>query len=372
MMNPSSQDGSATAAPDASLLESVSLLESTAMHRAIALAKRGPANDANPQVGCIILDAHGEVIAEGWHRGSGTAHAEVDALSKLASPGLAVGGTAIVTLEPCNHTGQTGPCSEALIAAGVARVLYAVADPGQHSSGGASRLREAGVDAQGGLCAMEASESILPWLTAVRRGSPFVTVKWASSLDGRAAAADGTSRWITGAAARADVHRRRSEAGAILVGTGTVLTDDPSLTARTPDGTLYATQPVPVVIGHRTALRNAQVRAHPSGVLEFATHDLPTVLAELAARRIRHVFVEGGPTLASAFVAAGLVDEFVVYVAPTLIGGPRTALEELDVSSIGEQHRLRFVDVELLGDDLRIIARPINSHPIAPRSTETD
>lgn len=360
MTNPSSQDGSDFATPRGPLLDSA-MLESAAMSRAIELAQRGPANDPNPQVGCVILDAHGEVIAEGWHRGSGTAHAEVDALANLASPDLAVGGTAIVTLEPCNHTGQTGPCSEALIAAGIGRVLYAVADPGAHSSGGAARLIEAGVDAQGGLCVEEASESILPWLTAVRRGTPFVTVKWASSLDGRAAAADGTSQWITGEAARADVHRRRSEAGAIVVGTGTVLADDPSLTARTSDGSLYPTQPTPVVIGLRPAPRDAALFAHPAGVLEFATHDLATVLADLAARRIRHVFVEGGPTLASAFVAAGLVDELVVYIAPTLIGGPRTALTDLDVAGIDQQHRLRFVHVDQLGEDLRIIARPIVS-----------
>jgi len=366
MTKTSSQDASAGAARRGALLESAAML------RAIELAQRGPANDANPQVGCIILDAQGQVVAEGWHRGSGTAHAEVDALSKLASPGLAVGGTAIVTLEPCNHTGQTGPCSEALITAGVARVVYAVADPGQHSSGGASRLREAGVDAQGGLCQAEASESILPWLTAVRRGSPFVTVKWASSLDGRAAAADGTSQWITGEAARQDVHRRRSDAGAIVVGTGTVLADDPSLTARTADGTLYPTQPVPVVIGLRPTPSSAAILAHPAGVLEFATHDLAAVLADLASRRIRHVFVEGGPTLASAFVAAGLVDELVVYLAPTLIGGPRTALTELGVAGIDERHRLRFVQVDQLGDDLRIIARPLSAHPSASYPTETD
>ncbi len=366
MTKPSSQDGSATVAPRRPLLESVAMLQ------AVKLAKQGPANDANPQVGCIILDAHGVLVAEGWHRGSGTAHAEIDALSKLASPELARGGTAIVTLEPCNHTGQTGPCSEALIAAGVARVLYAVADPGQHSSGGASRLREAGVDAQGGLCAAEASESILPWLTAVRRGSPFVTVKWASSLDGRAAAADGTSQWITGKAAREDVHRRRSEAGAIVVGTGTVLADDPVLTARTADGTLYPTQPLPVVIGLRPTPPGAAILAHPAGVLEFSTHDLPAVLAELAARRIRHVFVEGGPTLASAFLAAGLVDELLVYLAPTLIGGPQTALTELGVIGIGDQHRLRFVHIDQLGEDLRIIARPLISRPRLSRPTETD
>lgn len=361
MTNPSSHDGS-DAAASATLLR-----ESAAMHRAIDLAQRGPANDANPQVGCVLLDAHGVEIAEGWHRGSGTAHAEVDALAQLASPGLAIGGTAVVTLEPCNHIGQTGPCSEALLAAGVVRVVYAVADPGKHSAGGAERLAAAGVDAEGGLYEAEASESILPWLTAVRRGTPFVSVKWAASLDGRAAAADGSSQWITGEAARADVHLRRSEVGAIVVGSGTVLADDPGLTARKADGSLYPTQPVPVVIGLREVPRDAQVFAHPVEAVEFATHDLQAVLASLAARRIRHVFVEGGPTLASAFIAAGLVDELVVYIAPTLIGGERTALTDLNISHITQQRRLRFVSVDTLGDDLRIIARPLATLP-----TETD
>jgi diaminohydroxyphosphoribosylaminopyrimidine deaminase/5-amino-6-(5-phosphoribosylamino)uracil reductase len=159
--------------------------EADAMRRAIELSRRGPANGANPRVGCVILDASGRVVAEGWHRGRGTAHAEVAALAALAHPALAAGATAVVTLEPCNHTGATGPCSEALIAAGIGRVVFAVADPGVSSAGGAERLREAGVEVEQGLLADEAEQNIRPWLTAMRRGTPFVTVKWASSLGGR-------------------------------------------------------------------------------------------------------------------------------------------------------------------------------------------
>ena len=235
--------------------------EADAMRRAIELSRRGPANGANPRVGCVILDAAGRVIAEGWHRGRGTAHAEVAALDDLADRSLAVGATAVVTLEPCNHTGATGPCSEALIDAGVGRVVYAVADPGASSSGGGDRLRSAGIDVETGLLADEAEANIRPWLIAMRRGTPFVTVKWASSLDGRAAAADGTSRWITGASARADVHRRRAEAGAIAVGTGTVFSDDPSLTARDPDGGELSEQPIPVIVGRRSVPRDSRVLA---------------------------------------------------------------------------------------------------------------
>ncbi|MEB0267804.1 bifunctional diaminohydroxyphosphoribosylaminopyrimidine deaminase/5-amino-6-(5-phosphoribosylamino)uracil reductase RibD, partial [Cryobacterium sp. 10I5] len=205
------------------------------MRRALSLAANGPATGPNPRVGCLIVDADGTVLAEGWHRGAGTAHAEVDALAHLPA-GAARGATAIVTLEPCNHTGRTGPCSVALIEAGVNRVVYAVSDPGHASSGGAERLRAAGVEVVGGVLAVEAEAFLADWLVAARLGRPFVTLKWASSLDGRAAAADGSSRWITGIDARLDVHRRRAGSDAILVGTGTVLADDPALTARADDG----------------------------------------------------------------------------------------------------------------------------------------
>ncbi len=337
--------------------------EAAAMARALELALRGPRHGVNPQVGCVLLSPAGEVIAEGWHRGAGTAHAEVDALSKLADPALARGATAVVTLEPCNHQGRTGPCSVALIEAGVARVVYAVADPGERSHGGGERMRAAGLEVEQGLGAEAVEEAIRPWLTAVRLHRPFVTVKWASSLDGRAAAADGTSQWITGWAARADVHRRRADADAIVVGTGTVLADDPALTARddapTADGGggLLPHQPAPVVIGTRPVPAGARVHGHPQPLRVFATHDLAAVLDELYADEVRSVFVEGGPTVASAFLAAGLADEVLVYLAPTLLGGPRSALTELGVGTIDEQRRLRITDLTRLGDDIGIVAR---------------
>nr|WP_286132209.1 bifunctional diaminohydroxyphosphoribosylaminopyrimidine deaminase/5-amino-6-(5-phosphoribosylamino)uracil reductase RibD [Clavibacter michiganensis] len=345
--------------------------EADAMRRAIELSRRGPANGANPRVGCVILDAAGRVIAEGWHRGRGTAHAEVAALDDLADRSLAVGATAVVTLEPCNHTGATGPCSEALIDAGVGRVVYAVADPGASSSGGGDRLRSAGIDVETGLLADEAEANIRPWLTAMRRGTPFVTVKWASSLDGRAAAADGTSRWITGPSARADVHRRRAEAGAIAVGTGTVFSDDPSLTARDPDGGELSEQPIPVIVGRRSVPRDSRVLAHPAGVIEYPSRDLRGLLQMLAERDIRHVFVEGGPALASAFLAAGLADDVLVYIAPTLLGGPLTAITDLGVRTISEQTRMHFDHIELLGDDVLLVARPLSPNTL-PTTKEDD
>nr|WP_017203978.1 dihydrofolate reductase family protein [Microbacterium barkeri] len=310
----------------------VNAAERTAMSRALELAARGP-RGANPQVGAVILSPAGDVLGEGWHRGAGTPHAEVDALSKLA-PDAAHGATAVVTLEPCNHTGRTGPCAVALIEAGVARVVYAL-DPG------------------GAL--------IEGWLTAQRLGRPHVTVKWAQSLDGRAAAADGSSQWITGPIARADVHRRRAEADAIAVGTGTVLADDPALTARDGDA-LLPHQPVPVVIGTRSTPEDAAVHRHPHPPLFFDTHDLAAVMADLHGRGIQRLFVEGGPTLASAFLAAGLADQVLAYIAPVLLGGERLALTDIGVPSIAAARRLTVDGWVPLGDDLLVVARPVEEN----------
>ena len=335
---------------------SATAAERDAMHRALSLALNGP-RGVNPQVGAVILSPAGDVLADGWHRGAGTHHAEIDALSKLA-PGAARGATAIVTLEPCNHHGRTGPCSEALIAAGVSRVLYAIADPGADSSGGGRRLREAGVDVESGLLADEATALLGAWLDVQRLGRPHVTVKWAQSLDGRAAASDGTSQWITGAAARADVHLRRAGADAIVVGTGTVVADDPSLTARSGDGSLLGGQPIPVVIGETATPESATVRSHPRAPLFYATRDLPAVLEDLRLRGIQRVFVEGGPTLASAFIASDLADEILAYIAPVLLGGDRLALTEIGVPSIGAARRLAVSSIQTVGDDILVTAQP--------------
>ncbi len=340
-----------------------------AMRRALELAGNSPAIGANPQVGCVLIDADGAIVAEGWHRGAGTAHAEVDALSNVAD---ATGLTAVVTLEPCNHTGRTGPCSEALITAGVARVVYAIDDPDLLAAGGAQRLREAGVEVVGGVCADAAEELLGPWLIAARRRRPYVTVKWAASLDGRAAAADGSSQWITGTASRQRVHEQRAASDAILVGTGTVLADDPALTARGDGGELMPHQPIPVVVGERPVPPGARLRQHPAGLVETGSRDLEAVLARLFARGIRRVLVEGGPTLASAVVAAGLADEYLVYLAPKLIGGPRSAIGDIGVGTIAEAHDLRITAVESLGADILIIARPVSTrstNEVSTRST---
>jgi diaminohydroxyphosphoribosylaminopyrimidine deaminase/5-amino-6-(5-phosphoribosylamino)uracil reductase len=326
------------------------------MLHALSLAGRGPITGGNPQVGCVLVNADGEIVAEGWHHGAGTPHAELDALSNLN--GTAVGLTAIVTLEPCNHHGHTGPCSEALIAAGISRVVFAVSDPNKCAGGGGERLRAAGVDVVRGVAEAEATEFLHGWLTAIHHQRPYVTVKWASSLDGRAASADGTSQWITGTAARQHVHEQRARADAIVVGTGTVLADDPSLTARGDAGELLARQPQPVVLGRREIPAAARLREHPHAFQQFNGHDLKATLAKLFESGIRRIFVEGGPTIASAFIAAGRADELLIYLAPKLLGGPHVALGELGVSTIAAAKELSITELRPLGSDVLIVARP--------------
>jgi diaminohydroxyphosphoribosylaminopyrimidine deaminase/5-amino-6-(5-phosphoribosylamino)uracil reductase len=329
----------------------------TAMRHALSVSAHGPAFGVNPQVGCVILSPDGRMLAEGWHRGAGTAHAEVDALSKL-TPEQTRGATAVVTLEPCNHTGLTGPCSQALIDAGIARVFYGASDPGPLSAGGAERLRQAGVEVTGSVLLPEVEGFLHRWLTASRHRRPFVTLKWASSLDGRAAASDGSSQWITGTAARQHVHEQRGQSDAIIVGTGTVLADDPSLTVRGEAGELSEHQPIPVVIGTTPVPSGSKLLKHPRALVQLTTRDLDEALRELFERGIRHAFVEGGPTLASSFIAAGLVDEYLIYLAPALIGGDRTAVGDIGVNTIADARKLSIRAIERVGDDVLIVARP--------------
>lgn len=353
--------------------------ETDAMRRAVELAARALGDTApNPVVGCVILDASGTVAGEGWHRRAGGPHAEVHALT-AAGP-AARGGTAVVTLEPCNHTGRTGPCARALIEAGVARVVYAVADPSAAAAGGAATLRAAGIDVEGGVLAEEAEAVNVAWLTAMRTGRPYVRWKYGATLDGRVAAADGTSRWITSPESRRDVHRLRAEADAVVVGSGTLIADDPHLAVRGIEG---ATQPLRVVVDSRAriaptapvlddtaptlvAVGEDADTAHLPGVdtvrLPRARGgtglDVPALLAELHRRGVRSVLLEGGPTLAGAFVAAGAVDSVVAYLAPALLGAGRHALADAGVSTLAQALRLDVTDVARLGPDLRVTAVP--------------
>ncbi|MEV0952584.1 bifunctional diaminohydroxyphosphoribosylaminopyrimidine deaminase/5-amino-6-(5-phosphoribosylamino)uracil reductase RibD [Promicromonospora sp. NPDC050249] len=328
------------------------------MRRALALAAQGPAYGPNPRVGCVLLDPGGHPVAEGFHRGAGTPHAEAAALAAARSRGVDPRGTtAVVTLEPCAHHGRTGPCADALIDAGVAAVHVAVADPNPVATGGAARLRAAGIEVTTGILADEGEELLRQWLHAVRTGRPYVTLKLATSLDGRVAAADGTSRWITGPQARAHAHTIRAQVDAIAVGTGTALTDDPSLTARTIDGGLFEHQPLRVVVGRREVPDGARLRGPGGALLHLPEHDLDAVLRELAEREVRHLLVEGGPTLATALLAADAVDELHAYVAPVLLGAGATAVGDLGVTTIGDAARFTTHDVTRLGDDVLLVAR---------------
>jgi diaminohydroxyphosphoribosylaminopyrimidine deaminase/5-amino-6-(5-phosphoribosylamino)uracil reductase len=310
-------------------------------------------------VGAVLLDPTGTTIGEGWHEGAGTPHAEVAALADAAVRGHDTrGATAVVTLEPCNHTGRTGPCSLALLAAGVARVVAAVPDPNPVASGGADRLRAGGVDVVLGALEEEGRAVLGPWLHAVRHGRPFVTLKLAVSLDGRVAAADGTSRWITSDVARRHAHELRSQVDAIVVGTGTALADDPELTARSADGALVEHQPLRVVVGLRDLPAGARLHGPGGALLQLRTHEPAEVLQELAGREARHALVEGGPTLSAAFLRAGLVDEVHAYVAPVLLGAGRLAVGDLGVTTIDEALRLDPVHVQPLGTDVLVVATP--------------
>ncbi|GAA1906352.1 bifunctional diaminohydroxyphosphoribosylaminopyrimidine deaminase/5-amino-6-(5-phosphoribosylamino)uracil reductase RibD [Lapillicoccus jejuensis] len=334
------------------------------LREALELAARGPLPDPNPRVGCVLLDAAGAVVGRGFHAGAGTAHAEVVALADAAARGADVrGGTAYVSLEPCAHTGRTGPCAQALLDAGVARVVHAQSDPDPVAAGGADLLRAAGVPVDSGVLADEAEALNAVWTRSVRLGRPVVTWKVAASLDGRSAAADRTSRWVTGAAARADVHDLRARCDAVVVGTGTALADDPSLTTRWPDGSLRDRQPLRVVVGDRDLPSRAAVLDAAAPTLVVRGHDPAAVLETLHGKGIRHVLLEGGPTLAAAFLAAGLVDEVVAYVAPVLLGAGPSAVGDLGITTITDALRLEPTDVTVVGVDVRVTARPRATTP---------
>lgn len=345
----------------------VSAAETAAMRRALELAATpdvplGP----NPRVGCVLLSAAGEVVAEGHHRGAGTPHAEVDALARAG--GAARGATAVVTLEPCNHTGRTGPCSEALVEAGVARVVLAQTDPNPVAAGGTAALRAAGIEVVTGLMADESAHLNRAWAFGLAHGRPLVTWKFATTLDGRSAAVDGTSRWISSLPARRDTHRLRGECDTMLVGTGTALLDDPALTVRDEHDAPVAHQPLRAVMGLRRLPAGLRLRDASAETLHLETRDPAAALAELYALGRRHVFLEGGPTLAAAFLRARLVDEVVTYVAPLLLGAGRSAVADLGVTTLAEGLTLLPTAVAVLGEGLETNVRLTLTPQYAPAS----
>ncbi|WP_283133703.1 bifunctional diaminohydroxyphosphoribosylaminopyrimidine deaminase/5-amino-6-(5-phosphoribosylamino)uracil reductase RibD [Rhizohabitans arisaemae] len=349
----------------------------THMRRAVRLAARGRGTTSpNPVVGCVVVDARGQTVGEGYHAYAGGPHAEVVALRQAGE--RARGATLYVTLEPCAHTGRTGPCVEAILRAGVAAVVVAVPDPTRLASGGCRILAERGVAVRTGVLADEAEPVNAEWLRYARSGRPHVTWKFAATLDGRSAAADGTSKWITSAESRADVHRLRAECDAVVAGIGTVLADDPLLTARTA-GTRAGPLRVVVDSDARTPATARVLNADAPtllaisedarpGALECETAmirlprakdglDLSALLAELGRREVVSVLLEGGPTLAGSFLAAGLVDRVVAYLAPVLFGEGTAALGAAGVATLAAAHRLRIDDITPIGPDLRVTAR---------------
>ena len=331
--------------------------EQRAMRRALDIAATpGVPLGPNPRVGCVLLADDGTAVAEGFHRGAGTPHAEVVALTEAAD--AARGSTAVVTLEPCNHTGRTGPCSEALIAAGVRRVVFAQPDANPVAVGGAGRLRAAGVDVEGGLMIEVAQEINRAWTFAVARRRPFVTWKFATTLDGRSAAADGTSRWVSSRAARLDTHRLRAQCDTMLIGTNTVEVDDPELTVRDEADEPVAVQPLRAVMGLRDLPEDRRVFNERAGTVRLRTRDPEAALDQLHAMDRQHVFLEGGPSLARSFLQAELVDEVVAYVAPMLLGSGTSAVADLGITTIADALHLHVTDVHVLqghdGEDTNI------------------
>ncbi len=340
--------------------------ERAAMRRALELGAtvRGRTSP-NPPVGAVVLAADGAVAGEGATQPAGGPHAEVVALAQAGA--AARGGTAVVTLEPCAHTGRTGPCTTALSGAGVAKVIYAVDDPNPFAAGGAQVLREAGVEVIAGALSTEAERGALrAWLHAVRTARPFVTWKYAATLDGRVAAADLTARWISSPASRADAHAARAVVDAIVVGSGTVLADDPSLTARDADGEPLERQPLRVVLDRRHRVpQSARVLDSAAETLVLDTAVPRFALKALFDRGVRHVLLEGGPTLAGAFVEARCVDEVIAYLAPTLLGDGPSALGHAGVGTLGEAVTLDIQEITRLGEDVKIVAVPSWAEPNA-------
>jgi diaminohydroxyphosphoribosylaminopyrimidine deaminase/5-amino-6-(5-phosphoribosylamino)uracil reductase len=356
---------------------SASDTERAAMRRALALAATpGVPLGPNPRVGCVLLDADGNIIAEGHHRGAGCPHAEVDALTRAGA--AARGATAVVTLEPCNHTGRTGPCAQALIDAGVRRVVIAQRDNNPIAVGGVETLLAAGVEVETGVLVDEARRLNRVWTFAVEQGRPFVTWKFATTLDGRSAAVDGTSRWVSSAAARLDTQRLRAVCDTMLVGTHTVDVDDPRLTVRDEHDVPIERQPLRAVMGERDLDPTRRIFDDAAETVHLRTRDPEAALKDLFARDRQHVFLEGGPTLAAAFLRAGLVDEVVSYVAPMLLGDGRAAVGDLGVRTIADAVHLPVTDVTVLeplndGDDVNVritMSRPPS--PVEPASTQRE
>jgi diaminohydroxyphosphoribosylaminopyrimidine deaminase/5-amino-6-(5-phosphoribosylamino)uracil reductase len=350
------------------------------MARALSLAEKGLyTTTPNPRVGCVIVN-DGRIVGEGWHEKAGGPHAEIAALRDAESRGHDVrGATVYVTLEPCNHVGRTMACTEALVAAGVTRIVAAMTDPNPSAGGGAGRLRAAGIRVDIGLHEREAGALNPGFIARMTRGRPYVRIKVAGTLDGRTADADGRSQWITGEVARNDGHAWRARACAVLTGIGTVQADNPRLTVR---AVATPRQPLRIVVDrHADTPREAKVlqdgalvvtagprnAAWPDSVEHLALPDangrvdLNAMLAHFARRELNEIHVEAGARLNGALLEAGLVDEILAYVAPSLLGDPARGIAQFhEGRNLEMRLRLAFESVDRLGDDLRVRARVVS------------
>jgi diaminohydroxyphosphoribosylaminopyrimidine deaminase/5-amino-6-(5-phosphoribosylamino)uracil reductase len=355
------------------------------MTHALRLAESGLGTvRPNPAVGCVIVASDGQIVGEGWHKRAGEAHAEVNALAQAGDH--ARGATAYVTLEPCSHQGLTPPCADAIIAAGLHRVIYAVADPNPQVAGaGAQKLKDAGIDVQAGLLSNLATELNRGFFTRMQTGKPWVRSKLAISIDGRTALGNGDSQWITGAEARADVHRSRGRSGAVLTGIETVLKDDPGLNAR-PDSATDILQPLRVVVdsalrcaptaqlfsipgpvtvlhSHGSSAAAAALQAVGATVVKVAAENgrvsLADTLALLAEQSINDVWVEAGPTLNGALLYAGMIDELIVYQASNILGTDGQGMFAIQpLEAMQNRFEFNLIDVRRVGVDVRMTYRP--------------
>ncbi len=324
------------------------------MQRAIALSESACGRTApNPIVGAVIVATDGTVIAEGFHdRAISNDHAEVVALKSAGD--RAKSATMYVTLEPCNHTGTTGPCTQAIINAGIKTVVYAVSDPNTVAAGGAATLTAAGIQVIAGVGTDEAAHSNRAWLTKIIQGRPFITWKVAATLDGKVAAADGTSKWITNEASRADVQKVRRSVDAIMVGTQTVIADDPHLIPR---DDVKATNPLRIVCGTQELPKGAKVFDGAASTKVITSKDLKVVAAELLATGANHILLESGPTLATAMLQAGMLDELMLYQGASVLGAGKSFVADLGVTTVDSAIGLTRISTETFGDDVKSIYR---------------
>ena len=323
-----------------------------AMQRAIALAEKGLGKTApNPIVGAVIIDVAGNVVGEGFHdRVKSPDHAEVVAIK--AAGKKAKGATIVVSLEPCNHTGSTGACVQAIIDAGITTVVFAVADPNPVAAGGAQALKAAGINVVSGVLEIEAAFSNRAWLMKIKKKRPFFTWKVAATLDGKVAAADGTSKWITNEVSRADVQVLRRQADAILVGTNTVIADNPHLIPRG-EFAGYASNPIRVVCGEQELPKDSFVFDSAAQTVVVKSKDLDVLVEKLNELGVNHVFVEAGPTLASAMVDHCLMDELVIYQAPSFLGTGKHFFAFDYPTTITDQMRMEHISTQVLDGDVK-------------------